>query len=341
MKKILTHFDISVHKKILLLCVCVGASAILAGIFVIYSLYHHATLEHGESRDIVFSTIPYADLRPHDHEQGDSMNDVGHHVKVYSKPITLSTDTWVTSLTVRIINAPPAVIHHGILLDARIPYASCGNVEPSGRFLHFGQDNIATPALVFPPGYALFIPKGHPIILDVMLHNPLPPIGPGGEYKNVSVELTLHTSATPLIPLTYYDLYYDDIPCKEKNPGGTSTFVVPPHVHNMIFTSAQQIGNPGDLFVTHSGHIMYTGGHLHGWSGGTSVDIIKNGSLLETFMTTRVPNDPYLFMTPHHGVNWRIQKGDVISVQTTYSNTGSRSIPDAMGYVGMWIAWDK
>ena len=190
MKKILTHFDISGHKKILLLCVHVGAGAILAGIVVVYSLYHHTTLAQGEPRDIVFSTIPYADLRPPDHEQGDSMNNVGHHVEVYSKPMTLSTDTWVTSVTVRIINAPPAVIHHGILLDTGVPYASCGNVEPSGRFLHFGQDHIATPALLFPPGYALFIPKGHPIVLDVMLHNPRPPLAPGVEYKNVSVELT-------------------------------------------------------------------------------------------------------------------------------------------------------
>jgi hypothetical protein len=290
---------------------------------------------HDRSRVYTIATVPIADLYPHSHELGvDSMSDEGHHIDTTSRPTVAPRDLWVTGVRFDINGAPATSLHHGTLLRLDQQAQECPEESPQ-VLMSMAQDQWHDPEAQFPNGYGIFIPKGTPLRLDAMFHNPLPPLGPGETYHNVSLKVTLSLAdaSANLKPLTFHLLHLSDTPCR----GSSHTFVVPPQT-TYTFSGTDEVNDSSRYRPKATSTIVYWGAHLHGWEGGRDVVVYKNGTPVRTFSTIRATDDPYQFNTPHEASSLTLSPGDVLSLSATYVNDADQPIRDAMGHLGFYAS---
>lgn len=281
-------------------------------------------------------TEALAILPVHEHALGrDSMRDAGHHVGAVSEATAAPEDMWVTGMRYEITGAPAFTLHHGTLfrLDERDLECPAESPRP---LLSLSQDQKHTSEAHFSEGYGIFIPKGTPLLVDAMFHNPEFPLGPGVVYKDVSlkVELILANTNADLKRVDYHLLRLSDTPCGESG----HTFAVPPQAEPYVFAGTQENIDSSRFVASLSSKIIYWGAHLHGWEGGQSLNVKKNGEVLELFETVRTPNDPYRYDTPHGNRDISLASGDVISIEATYQNHTGELLRGAMGHLGFYIA---
>lgn len=284
-------------------------------------------------------------LYPHEHDPGDSVMDPGHHVLLTSNVFVPTHDLWITGISGEVVNAPPVVIHHGELLrlDTLGTDATCASAYGAGELLSFGQDQMYDPQFQFPEEHAFFIAKGTPLVLAAMLHDPLPPVGPGGTYHDVNASITLHeadpSTRRSLTPVTFRLLHLEHEPCRTDEMG--YVFKVPAYARGFVFKGHPEAANDGSRYIfTHPATILYLGAHLHGWEGGRELRVYKNGELLTTFATHKSETDPYLYETPHYQTDLHMEAGDTLSIEAVYDNPYDVPLTGAMGMLGIFYAED-
>ncbi len=280
-------------------------------------------------------TIPI--LPPHDHTVGvDSISDDGHHVNVRSGEYRAPHDMWVVGMRYEVHGAPALTLHHGTIFRLDERDQECPEESPR-PLVSVSQDQQHSPESHFPDGFGVFIPKGTPLLLDAMFHNPQPPLGPGETYTDVSLQFDLlqaEGDTSALKPLSYHLLRLSDTPCRELS----HTFTVPPHTESYIFGGTTEANDASRLRVEEPSRIVYWGAHLHGWEGGKSLTVKKNGEVIEVFETKRSADDAYRFDTPHGVRNIELKPGDVISTEALYENMTSDPLRGAMGHLGLYMA---
>ncbi|MEX2007999.1 MAG: hypothetical protein WD850_00670 [Candidatus Spechtbacterales bacterium] len=294
---------------------------------------------HASKMTIEAERIPL--LTPHEHVVGDSLYNPSHHQLVSSDVIVVPEDIWVTGVSFSLTNADAATLHHAILhrLDRSDPV--CPNYAAASVFV-FGADG-ALRQISFTDPYALFLPKDTPLLLQVMLHNPLPPYGPGKEYTNVRPMMTLDvepaTEANNKVPVESYRLHVSDTPCNVTSASG-EVFSVPPRTEHFIKKGEEVNGmNSAKVVFPADGTIIGMGAHLHAWEGGEQVDVSVNGNLLETLASEKMSDAPWSWKTAYrYPATIPVRKGDVLSLTATYSNPGPLSIEGAMGMLSVFFA---
>ena|GEM_PF-2340705 len=294
----------------------------------------------GSIRTFVLQSYPVPSLAPHAHTLAiDSMEDTGHHVRLLSDPIVPEEDLWVTGVSFEVINAPAFTLHHGTVFRTDERDLECPLQGPR-PLLSVAQDQAHGSEVAFAEGYAIFVPKGTPLVLESMFHNPLPPLGIGETYTDVSLKVTFSLADTgqeALKPLTYHLLRLSDDPCGAN----MHTFAVPARTEGYI-KSGSTGQTDGSAFIAQAtSTIVYWGAHMHGWEGGRSVTVSKNEKEIQVFPTQRSQDDPYRFDTPHGPAQVQLQAGDKISIESLYDNWADVPLRGAMGHLAFYIAEDQ
>jgi hypothetical protein len=246
---------------------------------------------------------------------------------------------WITAIEFEIENAPAVTLHHATLFRLDRFDRQCPE-DQGERIISFSQDQMHSSQVIFPEGYAVFIPKGAPLVLHAMFHNPAPPLGPGDTYKDVSVQVhfRLASLSTELRPLEFHLLRLSNTPCVQDDTDSAHVFVVPPLTMAYHFFGTGAPDDSSKYTATRSSKIVYWGAHLHGWEGGKELLVRKNGETIETFATYKATDDAYRYDTPHAPVSIPLEVGDVVSIEAIYDNSTSEPLRGAMGEFGVYVA---
>jgi undecaprenyl-diphosphatase len=269
-------------------------------------------------------------LEPHQHTDLDSIlfDNHGEIVGLRKGAFTTDRDMWVTSIAWDVENAPIETLHHFAFTREDKPALLCPNgFSDKEEILVVGSDTSAY-KLPFLEDRAIFIPRGTPLDLETILHNPLYPFGPGGTYTNVRVKLTLtFDTDNKHTPITLVRLSNEDPACTSSS----STFDVPANTSS--FTKKTNTPISSYTFQERASLFMI-GAHLHGWDRGEKIVTYLNGKELETFIPKQDPKKPWLWITPTKFMERRMEPGDTITLTTTYSNPHDEPLRhEAMGMI--------
>lgn len=276
-------------------------------------------------------------LLPHTHEASDTILDSGHGIVVFSKPLTVEESLWITDMRVIVRNAPRSIIHH-LHVERVLP--EFADTPSAGSFLTAGQDT--EDQFGFPAPAGIFLSAGTDIQIEVMMHNPIPPLGEGGVYKDVvfEVELTgVPEGGNRFLPVFFNLIVLADEQADTKE----ATFTVPPQTENFVRTSAMNPPHARGYYVfPNNGWIVHMGAHLHAWEGGESIQVFRNNELLRTY-TSFLENRsvPWSWRTNVGPFFTRVQRGDVISIEATYDNLSDVPRTGAMGMLGFYYIQDS
>lgn len=317
----------------------VAVSLILLLIFVVFSQRYGVLPE----KQIIDTTKPtftlktprLAILPPHTHNQGESVEDVGHGVHVRSEVITIPQDVWITSIEPQIENAPYTVMHHLMIevLDTKDPL--CANLNE--KIVVVGPDSIKK--ISIPPPYGIFLKKGTRIRVQGMLHNPEPPLGTGETYYNVTAGFKFSITNTLDSRSKHLDFYLiglDEPPyCKDDDD---YTFTVPPHSAKFIKTSDNEEPNQTYIKFPTDGLLLKMGSHIHGWQGGKRLDVFLNNKLIRSFLPAKLSDSPQIWTSGNTGEPQTIKAGDVLTISTEYENESDTPARGAMGILGVYFS---
>lgn len=288
--------------------------------------------------ELVMETSSIEVLPPHGHEVGkDALLDDGHHVGATSEVFIVPKDIWVTGIAYQVVGAPALALHHGTLFKMDSRDLECPDQSPQ-PLLSVAQDQEHTSSMTFENGYGIFIPAGTPLMLDAMFHNPGPPIGPGDIYEDVSLKVQLTLAPpddAPHTEVTYHLLRLSNTPCVFESG---HTFIVPPSVTDYTFTGTDAPHDASRMQIEGPSRIVYWGAHTHGWEGGQTVSVKRNGEVIEVFQTARSADDPYRFDTPHGSADLLLDANDTISIEAVYTNPTDSPLRGAMGHLGLYLA---
>lgn len=308
-------------------------AVILAGIVAAY--------EYAQTKPptIVFTTKAVPILAPHEHDSHiNTVNEIGHGVEVLSPIFTPEEDVWVTGFDYETVNAPSLVLHHAMLSNATSSRIWCSDKPDSRFFTIITEDQMHDPHVRFPPGYALRIPAGTPVLLYAMFHNAQPPMGSGETYTDVYGKITLHVRAAsdePFKELTYYAPHLADDACLPNDYG--YLFSIPANVTNYHVTGSNSKKHSELASFERPVTIKYWGAHVHGWQGGKSLIVKKNDEIIQTFATQPANSNPYEFITPYGPTDVRLNAGDTLSLEAVYDNLTDEPQVGAMGILYMYV----
>ncbi len=290
---------------------------------------------------ITLETSHVAVLEPHRHSANDSATDPTHHVTVLSNIYVVPKDTWISKIAFDILNAPDTTVHHVRLVNLSEPSQNCLPVQYAHMF-GLGQDGMHDSTLSFPSGTGMRVKRGSRIQLSLMVHNPLPPIGPGETYADVygRLILSLQDNRAPadLKEIHPRLLHLGDDPCDPTDPNGMDAyeFAVPAHTINYTKMGTGTSDDPGTLVFKKPSTIVYVGGHLHGWQGGKKVIVEKNEMPFLEFNTAPSKTYPYRYDTESSNARYEMQTGDTLRIRAIYDNPDETHIRGAMGGLGIY-----
>ena len=274
------------------------------------------------------------ELKPHWHGPGDSAYDPDHHLIVDFPIFMVTEDSWLTGIDIDVNNAPKEIIHHLLPFSKAFPGIVCLEEYSGIPVFGFGYDSIHE-SIKLPEPYAIFVPAGSLFLIDAMVHNPKPPVGPGGDYANVRVSANFKiqkvNDRNDKKIVKPFVLYLSDQFCRPNIY--EYIFEVPPLIKNFTKKTDQtEYGDSSFYQFKESGEIIYAYGHLHGWDGGKKIEIFKNDEMVDTLKTFRFDSEdkPWLWETERSDKKIWVEKGDVISIAATYSNPYSAPIRGAM-----------
>ena len=189
----------------------------------------------------------------------------------------------------------------------------------------------------------MHIAKGDQFTLLLMVHNPLPPTGPGGTYENVFGQLTLSlypdNETANLKEVKYYPAHMDQVPCETTlTSDGTPsfTFDVPANSIDYEFSATTTRNDPARFSFKKKSTIVFIGGHLHGWQGGKKLFADKNGKPFLEFTTSPSPTDPYRYDSSYYPTSLEVEAGDTISLRALYDNTENVLRRGVMGMLDVY-----
>ena len=291
---------------------------------------------------IVMETAHLPSVVPHEHRLGEAVEDAGHHEYMLSPLFVAPEDMWISKLEFKIYNAPETLVHHASLLNWDERHQTCSSL-PFKQLFILAQDTMHHPFMEFPEGSGIFVRKGQHLQLSVMIHNPGPPIGPGGIYNDVYGQLTLtmlaHSPQQPPKEIHPYLLHLDDNPCviQEQDQSDAYVFSVPARRSAYAFSGSSSPFNPGEYTFQSTSTVVYIGAHLHGWQGGKQLIVEKNGSALLTFDTAHALDDSYRYDTPYYPTSLEMKPGDRLKIRALYANPSPIATRGVMGDLGIYF----
>ena len=294
-----------------------------------------------DQNSITLETSHVASLLPHEHAKADSVSDIGHHQYLLSQMYVAPQDMWISRMDFELVNAPATIVHHVSLLDFNEPHQTCASLPFSQRFI-LAQDTMHHPGVEFPKGTGMLIKKGDHIMLSLMAHNPLPPLGPGKEYEDVFARLKLSLltgkQAENLKPVHFRLIHLDDEPCviREVDQSDAYVFAVPPNSKNYTMSSSNKAQDPSVFKFKKASTILYVGAHVHGWQGGKELVVDKNGKQFLDFKTRVALVDSYRHDTPYYPTTLDMKPGDTLSLHAIYDNPNSVATRGVMGDLGIY-----
>lgn len=262
-------------------------------------------------------SVSYKILYPHEHRLN---NTVYEHGKIADSGfIRVPEDIWVKKMEIVVENAHLNIVHHVFLAD----------VITGKEFARFGSDNIYAPVVIQDP-YAYFIPKNTLLYLEVMLHNPLPPFGPGDLYEDISVKFVMDIEQAPRYnvhnSISFFTVSLEDVE-------GSRAFYVPPLTLNFLKEGQDRVYPAAWKHTfSSSGKIIYGGAHIHASEGGKNVKVYINDQLVKEYISEK--KDEYIWDTERSPLDWEIEKGDILYITSEYSNPYDIPINGAMGMFG-------
>lgn len=291
-------------------------------------------------KTVVLETEHVAQLAPHEHEDGDSAGDSSHHKYIVSPVFIAPRDMYITQFAFDMVNAPDVVVHHGSLLNFNEPHQTCPATLPFSQLYIMAQDTMHNPVMTFPEGTGMRVKKGDPLQLSVMIHNPLPPVGPGDTYANAFSTLTLtYVEDSPFLNIKEIQphlLHLDERPCVIKpDHSDAYTFSVPPRTMDFRMKSTEVPGDPSTFTFTAPSTLVYVGAHMHGWQGGKEVIVRKNGEPLLDFKT--MTSSTYRYDTPYYPTELNFEAGDTLTLEAVYDNPHDVPTRGAMGALGIYF----
>ena len=327
--------------------VLVFVTVVTIGLFFVYihasrqpvdtnALSTEAT-EQSIQKKIVLETQHQALLVPHQHDDGDSILNEGHHVDLLSEPYVFDEDVWVTGIEFEVHNAPEEVIHHINLFKLNERDPLCPQ-EP--RLLAaFAEDNVDVSPFFLPSPYGMRFSKNDRLALFAMLHNPLPPLGSGRAYEDVYVTITLHVEPVHTSERTnivdFYLMHVEETPCT----GGNLVFSVPPHTIDFSFRPNPMIHpQPGILTFPTDGEIIYIGSHLHGWEGGKELNLYMNDVPIRSYKSRFMAERNGTWHTDQGFDSIQVSFGDTLLLEALYENASESTTTGAMGMLGFFFA---
>jgi hypothetical protein len=294
---------------------------------------------HDRPLEVTISTKPLAVLPEHSHDLGEAEGDDGHGVYAYSESVVVPEDMWVTTIEAHMKNAPDSTIHHFILKEMGATDPACPNSSGRTLFL-FGRDTRSPQHFGAAP-YGIFIPKGTPLALVAMIHNPHPPEGVGGTYKDVSAVMTVRgvaSGGSRTKPLSIRFLVLSDTSYCNDSPEA-NTFSIPALRKEYVQQSTTLQGiNRGSLTFDGDATLLGFGGHIHAWEGGNALAVYLNNNLLQLITPHQAGAEPWSWKTAPVDRAVPMKKGDTISLTATYENPNVVPTRGAMGIVGL-IFW--
>jgi hypothetical protein len=316
-------------------------SATMLGLMV-FALLIAATLLTSQGKaptlTLTVETQSLPALVPHLHGPSDTVSDVHHGVVVTSLPVVVPEDIWVTEIVVKTENAPWNIIHH---MDVNRLDKDGSINRLRHHIFTYGQD---TPGNIhFPAPAGIFLAKGQKIGIEATLHNPIPPLGEGGIYKDVIV--TVEFRGVPdgqdrYVPINFhFPRVTDSIDPNDDD----SMFTVPAHADHQVFYSKDNPpSSDGEKHIFDAdGWIIHMGAHMHAWQGGERVDAYINGKEIKTYYSKLTdPEIPWSWQTGGRMVLIRVKKDDVLTLSTTYSNPGNEDVQGAMAMMGIFYTRD-
>lgn len=304
------------------------AGALLAVVSVAIGVVGYGWRGASQDISLVSETIPL--LEPHGHGSLDSILD-GNHGRVVriAQPSVLEEDLWIAGFKWEVENARQETLHHVILTRNDRSAVLCPNgFSEKEELFAAGSDTFAN-EFRFPEPYGIFLPKGTPLSLEAVVHNPYPPIGPGGTYTDVRVKLTLFAreSGKEYRQIRMVRLSLENPACTSRS----STFDVPAQTYRFEQTTASPMSS---YTFTEPGTILFMGAHTHPWEGGEKVTAYLNDSVLREFIPRRKTADPWSWAMPASIERTRVQPGDTIRLSATYTNTEDEPLEkSAMGMI--------
>lgn len=317
-------------------------STFLVLVFAVYGIWQWSAARGEFAITVETEKIPA--LNPHPHRSDNAENETvfEHGITVRSEIFRVPEDMYITGYQLFIDNAPLVTLHHALLQDLDRYESIC-----PGRWLYapfraaYGSKN-SEGLISFPEKYGMFVSKNTPLMLSAMFHDPLPPFGPGGTYKDVAARLKLNgvkaSSVSGYKDVKFYFLHIDDIPC--SMPG---TFTVPSLMEGFVIKGDSKISpNPAILKFDQPGTIVSMGPHLHAWDGGKSLDVFMNDKLFMSFPSIKGPKEPWAYRPQSSGWIFKhVEAGDIISIAATYDNATNYPLRDAMATLALYFAPDQ
>jgi hypothetical protein len=298
----------------------------------------HSSSSGQHPQQLILQTENIPHLPPHEHMAHHTVFDDGHHHTVYSQVYAHTEDIWITGMEFVIENAPGSVLHHAELLNLDSPRTKCDHLP--NELINLGEDTLHTTAISFDAPYGILLPRDEQLTLKGMFHNPAAPIGTGDEYYDVSAKIQITYEPVRISsrsrPLEYHFLHLDDDNrCEDQK----YTFIVPPETENYRkVATGTPAEDPGVHEFDMAGEIRYIGGHLHGWEGGTYLDLILNNEPIRRYETKQSNQAGILWETPHGRDSIKIKAGDVLSLEAVYDNPMPMPVVGAMGMIGFYFA---
>jgi hypothetical protein len=317
-------------------------ACVLCGILLVLGL----DTAHVRTSTLTLETEHLPELLPHEHDAGEAVEDVGHHHILFSPEYIAPRDMWISSVSFDVVNAPDTVVHHGDLVDTSHHHQNCSNF-PVAQMVQFVHDNMYLKTIAFPQGTAMHVKKGEKFRLLFMVHNPEPPVGPGGIYHDVYGVMTLTllnpASSQGVKEIRYAPGHLDQIPCQIRLPDGSPSlsFTVPPRVKDFVFTATTTMADPARFTFAHPGVIVLVGGHIHGWQGGKELTVTKNNTPFLDFKTVVSKDDPYRYDSPYYPVHIPMNAGDTVVTSAIYDNPNEVERRGAMGIFDMYYYYEE
>lgn len=293
---------------------------------------------------ITIHSTPITDLHAHEHPLGAGD---GPHSKWYNSeiPITVPRDMWVTSFIPEMHGAEIEILHHAMVFRIGEPNAVCPDIERNARELYAVSTNSVEEPVNFPQPYALHLKKGDQLYMEVMVHNPAPPLGPGKDVENA--EFSIRMSGVPgeisdgqFTPLEFTRIKLDDSPC--KTPLAYVAFKVPANTLEYVkkdeFFGKGTTTPSGTFVMPHDATIIGVGANIWPGKGGQAMRMTVNGEqkaeILAKKKDATIPWNWSLPLLDNESIP--VKKGDHISGEAVYSNPNPFVIPDASGMLGFY-----
>lgn len=309
----------------------------LGAVFVIFQM-----IEANKVSTFFIETKKIPLLKHHLHDPAEeSIFNAGHAVYANSEPFIVPEDIWIKGFDTKTVNVDSPIIHHLYLGRTDKRDSLCRNYKTQAVYV---TSEVNTVPQIFPLNYGMFILKGTPLKIFSMLHNPSPPLGPGKDYKDVSVKIIVYAEKASIFkkhkPIEYQRLHLSDKPCAGLERG--EIFEVPPETQNFVKKDSviKRINTASHTF-SESGVLVGIGGHMHPFEGGQSVDIYHNKNLLHSFTSTEYDHGFWKsWDTPIYPYYERVSAHDTLSIEARYTNPNKTPIRGAMGMAVFYFAKD-